>query len=150
MFLRRKKEEKEAGEEIQKSNPKPKKVEKEDDGMVWDKKRILIGVAVLFIAFLAVRELKDMFFPNTNILGESTVRKPSEVESPNIGAPDVNLESKVGSTVSEIKENINTINPEEVASSSPQIQKVLRDIQGLKDLPSEKAKNACMKVCSQL
>jgi predicted RNA-binding protein with EMAP domain len=40
------------------------------------------------------------------------------------------------------------LDPEEVASSSPQIQKVLNDIQGIKNLPADQARNTCMKICS--
>jgi hypothetical protein len=89
-----------------------------------------------------------MFLPNTDILGESTVKKASEIEKPDIDSPNVNLESKVESSVSQIKDNIVNLDPEEVASSSPQIQKVLRDIQGIRDLPADKARNTCMRICS--
>ncbi len=146
MFFRNKKEEKVIEEEIPKL--KPKKIEKEDDGLEWDKKRILTTLLFGIIAIFLVMELKHRFFPDTNILGESTVKKASEIEKPSVKGPNMDLESKVGSTLNEVKNNINQIDPEEVATSSPQIQKVLNDIQGIRDLPADKARNTCMKICS--
>lgn len=148
MFFRKKKE-----EEIEKLDEESlkktkKKVEKEDDGLVWDKRRIIIAFALVAFVLFGLRQAKGMFFPNTNILGESTVKKASEIEKPEVGGPGVDLESNLTSKFDDIKENIVNLDPEEIASSSPQIQKVLKDIEGLKDLPSDQARNTCMKICS--
>lgn len=146
MFFRRKNEEEGVPEETKKL----KKKEKSEDDLVWDKKRIIIVLFFGLVILLLAYEAKKMFLPNTKILGESTVKKASEIEKPNIDSPDVDLESKVESSISEIKENIINLDPEEVASSSPQIQKVLKDIQGIRDLPADKARNTCMKLCSEI
>ncbi len=144
MFFRRNKDEEATEEEVK----KPKKKEKEDDGLEWDKKRIVLTLFFGLVAILIAWELKKMLLPNTNILGESTVKTASEIEKPDIETPDVDLESRVGSRISDIKESIVNLDPEEVASSSPQIQKVLKDIQGIRDLPAEEARNTCHKICS--
>lgn len=147
MFLRRKKKEEEEVNEGA-SKVKPKKVEKEDDGLVWDKKRLVIALVLVFVLVFGVDKLKNMFFPHTNILGESTIKKASEIEKPDVQGPNMDLQSHVTSSLQDVKDNINSINPEEVATSSPQIQKVLHDIQGIKNLPSDQARNACLKICS--
>jgi hypothetical protein len=143
MFFRKKEEE---TEEIEKR----KKSTKKEEDFEWDKKRIITTLFFGVLALLLVLELKNKFFPNTGILGESTVKKPYEVKKPEVQGPNLDVESRVGTAIEDIKNNINEINPEEVASSSPQIQKVLQDIQGLKDLPADKARSTCLKLCSEL
>lgn len=49
-----------------------------------------------------------------------------------------------------IQEDAKSLNVADVASSSPQVQKVIKDIQSIQDLPSDKAKDACQKICNEL
>lgn len=115
----------------------------------WDKKRILIGLGILTVIIIAGFEFKGLFLnKNGNVLGETNINKPSEIEKPNVKPPSINFQSEVGSTIADIKENIGQLDTREIASSSPQIQKVLQDIQGIKDLPSSQAKEMCLKICS--
>ena len=127
-------------------NNTPRKKEEADDQ--WDKKKILtflfFGIVALLIAF----EIKQATLGDKSILGESTTKKSSEIKKPNIETTRVNVESQVSSTVEDIKKSISEIDAKEVASSSPQIQKVLNDIQGIRDLPINRAKEACFKICS--
>ena len=142
----RKKEEPVEIEELE----KPKRSVKKEEEFEWDRKRIISALIVGLIIVLVVFEVKNKFYPNTDILGQSSVKKSSEVERPEVDSPNLNVESKVGTAIDDIKNNIDEISPEEVASSSPQIQKVLQDIQGLKNLPIDKAKSTCLKLCSEL
>lgn len=110
----------------------------------WDKRRIAIFLLSLTIVIIVGIEIKKTFFPNTNILGASVKKS---VEKPNIEPPRLNL-SQINSTIDNVKKNVESLDAEEIASSSPQIQKVLRDIQGIKDLPANQAREMCLKVCS--
>ncbi|KKQ34567.1 MAG: hypothetical protein US51_C0034G0006 [Microgenomates group bacterium GW2011_GWA2_37_6] len=115
----------------------------------WDRKRILIGLGILSVIAIAAFELKGLFLnKNGNVLGETNINKSSEIEKPNVKPPNINLQSEIDSTIANIKKNIGQLDTREVASSSPQIQKVLQDIQGIKDLPSSQAKEMCLKICS--
>ena len=115
----------------------------------WDKKRILIGLSIFAVIVIAAFELKGLFLnKNGNVLGETNINRSSEIEKPNVKPPNINFKSEVGSTIADIKKNIGQLDTREVASSSPQIQKVLQDIQGIKDLPSSQAKEMCLKICS--
>lgn len=122
---------------------KPKKREMEEE-YEWDKKRIAVFLIIFTVIVLAGLELKRTFFPNMSILGVSVKRS---VEKPSIEPPHLNL-SQVSSTIEDVKKNVQSLDAAEIASSSPQIQKVLRDIQGIKDLPANQAKEMCLKVCS--
>lgn len=131
------------GKKQEEERIKPLKKRPEDD-YEWDKRKIAIFLLVFSVIVISGIELKRVFFPNTKILGVS-VQEPAE--KPNINPPRLNF-SSVNSSISEIKENIESLNAAEVATSSPQIQKVLRDIQGIKDLPTNQAREMCYKVCS--
>ena len=129
---------------------KPKKKEEESTEQ-WDKKRIIISAFFVIVAIFAVNEIKTAFFPSKNgVLGQATQVTPGPIKKPDIELPRFNVVNEVGSKINEIKNNINSLDPKEVASSSPQIQKVLRDMEGIKDLPSNEAKSMCMKICSEI
>ncbi len=142
-FHRGKEEEPE--EELQKPT-RAKKVKEEND-FEWDKKRISVGLIILAIGFIGFMEIKDRVFTNPAVLGTSAVNKSTQVQEL-IEAPKINLESDINTKIGDLKESVNALNADDVASSSPQIQKVLNDIQGIKDLPANQAKDACMKICS--
>lgn len=142
IFRRGKKEEEESEED---SNKKTKKDEEE---LIWDKKRLLIGIGIILIVIIGTWEIKGRYYPDTNILGESTIKNVSDLEKPDIQSPGLDLQSRVNSTINEVRGSVENLDPEEVASSSPQIQKVLRDIQGIKNLPTDKARDACYRICS--
>lgn len=117
----------------------------------WDKKKVIITAFFLVVAVLAVNEIKTTFFPSDDgVLGQNVEVAPTPIKKPDVEIPRVNIANEVGSKINEIKKNIEGLNAEEVASSSPQIQKVLKDMEGLKDLPSNEAKSMCMKLCSEI
>jgi hypothetical protein len=121
---------------------------KEDvDQYIWDKKRIIIALGMIIVLFILAGEIKNRFYPDVNILGESTTKKLSQIEKPDVRSPNLNLGDQVNTSLEDVKSNIENIDPADVASSSPQIQKVLRDIQGLKNLPTDKARDACFRIC---
>ena len=118
------------------------------DSEQWDKKKIIITSFFAIVAILVVAEIKGTFFPgNQEILGESN-RKPTPITKPDIKPPNFNVASEVGSKIDEIKKNIEELSAEEVATTSPQIQKALHDIQGIKDLPTNQAREMCLRICS--
>lgn len=123
-------------------------MKKEEENIEWDKRKILITTCIAIVAVILAVELKSRFLPGSeSVLGESSEKKPMSAQKPDIKPPNINFQSGVNSKISEIKQNINGLNAVEVASSSPQIQKVLQDIQGIKDLPSNQAKEMCLKIC---
>jgi TolA-binding protein len=122
---------------------------KQESGEEWNKKGVFIAGFFLIVILLAGIEAKNFFFKDTNVLGKSS-GNVYDVDPVEVQTPKVNVSSEVGSRIKDIKQNVNELNVEEVASSSPQIQKVLRDIQGIKDYPTNQAREACMKICSGL
>ena len=122
---------------------------KEEENGQWDKKKIIITTFFSIVAILIAGELKGKFLDNRGgVLGESIETKPVTIQKPDVKPPNFNVVSQVGSRIEDIKDSINGLDAVEIASSSPQIQKVLRDIQGIKDLPANQAKEMCLKICS--
>ncbi len=127
---------------------KPRKKEEESQWQ-WDKKRILITLFFALVLGLIAWELKGIFVPeNSGILGEKSEIK--EVEKPDIKAPNINFSQDLGSALEEIRKNVSDLSPEEIASSSPQVQKVINDIGKIKNLPVDRARDACINICSAL
>lgn len=119
---------------------------REPDVQEWDKRKLLIAIFLLLIliilgGFGLFRHLNK----NVDVAGLSTQKDVSEIKK-----PALDLKNNVAGNIESIKKEVNGINVAEVASSSPQIQKVLRDIQGIKDLPANQAKDACLKICGNL
>ena len=114
----------------------------------WDRKRILIAIFLLIAGLIVIFELKGTFIKNKAALGDAIQNKPVEVKRPEIKSPNIDISSKVDAKIEDIKNNVGSLDPAEVATSSPQIQKVLRDIQEIKNLPVDQAKQTCMKICS--
>lgn len=124
---------------------------KEESSEEWDKKRVIVTAFFVVVAILAVREIKTTFFSNNDeVLGQNVSVSPTPIKKPDVEIPRFNVANEVGSKIEELKKNIEGLDPVEVASSSPQIQKVLKDMEGLKDLPSNEAKSMCMKLCSEI
>ena len=137
MFFRKK----EAVEE----GVKPKKKE-EIDSQEWDRKKIFTTLFFAIVAILAVSEIKGTFFPGKPLVLGEKVEAPS-IKKPNIKPPSLNV-ADVGLKLEDIKKNIEDLTPEEIATTSPQIQKVLQDIGEIKNLPSNQAREMCLKICS--
>lgn len=57
---------------------------------------------------------------------------------------------EIETKLEEIKKDMGNLNVEDITNSSPQFQKITRDIENLHDLPRNQAKEACLQVCSGL
>lgn len=123
-------------------------VEKQEEEK-WDLKKIALLALVLAISFFALKTFvldKNTSFKSLLKKGSSEVQGTATESVP----PQLNLQREVQNKLSDIKKEVNNINVADIASSSPQVQKVLNDIKNLQDLPQSQAKDACLKICSGL
>lgn len=126
--------------------PTVKKEKKED--IEWDKKKIIaflvVGVVLIFLA----ANFK------TAILGETST--PTEniqtKQVKGVSTSDIanGIRQSVQNNLNNIKFEAENLNVAEIASSSPQVQKVLNDLKSLKDVPKNQLKDVCEKVCGRL
>lgn len=121
-----------------------RKVEFEDETQ-WSVKRIAIGLVLLFIVGVAVYTYwQDLPQESSKVQGVSTEEKKS---SPINYSPQI-IQENVQKNVNELKNQVNNLNAAEIATSSPQVQKIIKDLQALQDYPKNQAKEACMKICN--
>jgi hypothetical protein len=114
----------------------------------WSLPKILAGIAFLGIVGWFVYQNKSLILsynnePTKDVAGVQTQRVENNA---NVSVPHIDLQEKIN----EITQQVSNLDIKDVASSSPQVQKVLHDMESLKDLPKSQAKDACMKICSGL
>lgn len=119
----------------------------------WDIKKIVIGV------FSVVILLGGGYVAKTMVL-DTNQQKPSQkviqsskgtVEGAHTQNIDVvQVKDSIQEKINTLKSQVTNLNAAEVASSSPQIQKVIQDIKGLENYPKDQAKQMCQQICSTL
>lgn len=122
-------------------------------GQTWNKKRI-------FIAFFLIMLLGiGAYFFKTKILSSESPKSVKgmsveENKSSKTNEAKIDIQEAVKDTVKEKLEELRKeamkIDVAEIASSSPQIQKLIKDISSIKDYPANQAKEICEKVCGNL
>jgi len=117
----------------------------------WNKKRI---IAVLFLIILLavggyffktrILDTKSISFSNPfkSVKGVSVGEKNGDGQNLN-----TNIQEAVREKINSLKQEVSGLNIVEIASSSPQIQKIINDIKLLEQYPTNQAKEICRKVC---
>lgn len=123
----------------------------------WNKKRILLGLIFLFIAVAGLTAFKALVLDKNQNYPQNFVKKTAtavkgantSVNTPNNGAIS-GLKINIQDQINAIKEEASNINLTDIATSSPQVQKVIDDIKSIQNLPRSQAKSFCEQVCSGL
>lgn len=117
----------------------------------WDKKKIAIATGiVLFLGIVGIG-VKSYLFPDSSkpnyksVQGVNAQKASSDQNSDSaqktqpfsVSQVRGNLQGKID----EIKKEVNTINVANVATSAPQIQKIMDDFKSLQALPGNQAKD---------
>jgi hypothetical protein len=123
--------------------------EEEQAQQKWSIPKILTGIVILGVLGWFVYQNRSYILsindtPTKSVAGAQTSQK--QEDNKRVAIPQFDLQQKV----QEISQEVGNLDVKEVAASSPQVQKVLKDMQSLKDLPASQAKDACMKICSGL
>lgn len=139
--------------------------ESEFEDQEWDKKKILLTI-ITVAAILGIGYSAKTYFLDKNtqssipMLGQvKGIQKENDdssskqiINDPVLSGAPVSLPSKedVQQRLEQIKKEIQTINVVEIASSSPQVQKVLNDIKALEQYPGSQTKQMCENICKSL
>jgi len=116
--------------------PRPKKE-------VNKRKIILILLTIFIIAvFILIGSRKIASNQNSSLVS------PKQVKGISVQADEI--KNAVQDKINALQEEASNINVAEVASSSPQVQKVINDIKSVENYPSDQAKSFCEQVCSGL
>jgi hypothetical protein len=113
----------------------------------WDKKKIIFfliaAIALIGIGF----EAKDL------LLGTTVTPKVS-VQAPDVKGTATQAGSSIKNNVQDQLNNLKTeaqnIDVVSIASSSPQVQKVINDLKAIQNYPQNQLKATCEQVCSGL
>jgi hypothetical protein len=107
------------------------------DQRVWDFKKIT-GLAYGF------RDQKILSLGE--VRGTQASKEQPKIEAPNFTDIQTTFEERL----LDIREEAENIDVAEVASSSPQVQKVISDLKNLQNYPRNQAKEACFNICEGL
>lgn len=112
----------------------------------WNKKRVFFGIFLLLLLIVGGYLLKTRVFTDQSQQLKSVegVSIKTDVPQPDLGA---NLQETVKEKINDIKQEVSGLNIVEIASSSPQMQKVLNDIKDLQQYPTNQIKELCRKIC---
>ncbi len=124
----------------------------------WNKKRIIIGLVFLFAAVAGLTAFKILVLDkNQNFPQNLALKNSKSVEGANTNVNSLtqdntasNLKTNIQDQLNTIKQEASGINLAEIATSSPQVQKVIDDIKSIQNLPRNQAKDFCEQVCSGL
>ena len=119
----------------------------------WNKKRIfaaLFLIAALIIGgyFFKTKVLGSKSFSPLDILrsvkGTSDVKDESKVPKEDL---NINVQKAVQEKIEGLRQDVKGLNIVEIASSSPQVQKIINDIKSLEQYPINQAKEICKQIC---
>ncbi len=117
-----------------------------------DKKRIFILVFIIIIVGLLGYSAKTLLLGKNkfNLLGKSvkgiSTQKQENASLPSASSLQNSLQQKLG----DIQQQVSKLDIADIASSSPQVQKLINDLNALKEYPSNQIKDICQKFCSGL
>lgn len=121
----------------------------EEEVPQWSIPKIIIGVIVISVVGWYVYQNQSLIASMTGSSSRDVAGAKIEAKvtpSQKVAIPKFDIQEKIA----DITSQINNLDVQEVAQSSPQVQKVLKDMESLKDLPKSQAKEACMKICGGL
>jgi len=124
----------------------------------WNKKKIFITLLIVFalLGFLfktfVLSKNKDFLNMSTNFLksvkGISTKEegKNKDLNSKSKGM-SLPIQGVIKEKLDDLKKEVNSLNVIDIASSSPQVQKIINDLNSLKQYPVNELKDICKQIC---
>ena len=117
----------------------------------WNKKRIfaallLIVVLIVLGYFLKTKVLSEKSSPTDSSKAVKGVTNTKEKNKEQDGL-NINVQKAVKEKIESLKQAAFGLNIIEIASSSPQIQKIINDIKSLEQYPTNQAKEICRQIC---
>lgn len=111
---------------------------------VWDLKKIILGIVIIVVFAGSLYSAKDKVEKNLT----SSKKTLGEVEGARVSKETVR--DDVMDRLEMIKREIVNLNAMDIASSSPQVQKIIKDLQDLQKYPSSQIKDLCQNMCKSL
>lgn len=118
----------------------------------WDKRKIILFSLIVFFLLFAGFGIKNLFLDNNtaNTSNSSPFVKENVKGVSIINSEGANIKNTVQEKIDSLKKQATEINITEIATSSPQVQKLINDLKALQSYPQSGLKDACFKICSGL
>lgn len=130
----------------------------------WNKKRIFLTLFVITILLAGAFGIKNFVLGNNSSSKESPIinalqsikgvatQEELNAQAKKINPPAINLpvQKIIQDKLGIIQQEVNNLNVVDIASSSPQVKKIIEDLQSLQDYPRNQTKDICTKICSSL
>ena len=117
----------------------------------WNKKRIFAALFLLIALivlgyFLKTKVLSEKSSPTDSSKAVKGITNTKEKNKEQEGL-NINVQKVVKEKIESLKQDVKGLNIIEIASSSPQIQKIINDIKSLEQYPTNQAKEICRQIC---
>ena len=112
----------------------------------WDLKKIIFVGIILAGIIAAILFFKFYFFAGVDDISKVAKEQKSAVK----GISTKDIQNAVQDKIDLIKEQADNVNVTDIATSSPQIQKVINDIKSLENYPVDQARSMCENLCKGL
>ena len=131
-------------------------MQEEEKIETWNKKRIIVSFALIILLAVGAFFLKGYILSSSlfnsgvatkDVKGASTVDESAIDNSNTDSQPLPDVQKIVQEKLDTVKQELTNINVLDVASSSPQFQKIINDIQALQQYPHDQLKNVCKMIC---
>jgi hypothetical protein len=113
----------------------------------WDKKKILFFLIAAVVLVGIGFEAKDLIL-GTSVSPSVSIAKPDIKGAATQAVP--NIKNSVQNQLDSLKTEAQNVDLVEIASSSPQVQKVINDLKALQDYPKNQLKATCEQICNGL
>lgn len=141
-----------------KKKPEFSSEEEEKFEEVWDPRKIIGGILVLALLILSAVVVKRIIFHESldpmsfvpqfpQVKGIATFNAPENSSHVKISLPN---QQEVQSQIQNIQEQVTHLDLKEVASSSPEVQKIIKQIQQIPAGSVNQVKDMCVRLCNNL
>jgi len=128
------------------------KEDKKKEESQWDKKRIILFSILVFLAIIGAYYVKTLILPDNtskDLSSNSVLKESVKGASTSENSPG-SLKQGIQNQINSLKDEAQNINVVDIATSSPQVQKVINDLKAIQNYPSNQLKSTCEKICSGL
>jgi ABC-type transport system involved in cytochrome bd biosynthesis fused ATPase/permease subunit len=118
-------------------------------GESWNKKKIIITAIILALL------IAGGFYLRIRILGQNSSQMAESVKgaaTQEVSVQDIKegVQEAVKEKIDNLKAQVSNLNVSEIASSSPQVQKIINDIKSLGQYPANQAKEFCKQIYEKI
>jgi len=114
----------------------------------WNKKRIFAAVFLMILLVVGGYLFKTRVLDtNLSLQDKKSVKGISSKGEKRKEDLGMEIQGAVKEKINSLKQEVSSLNIVEIASSSPQIQKIINDIKALEQYPVNQVKEVCKKIC---